>query len=216
MERKTVTFKPTCTVQTPLCRREDDATAEEDKLRLYYSRSKLEMMNLKANSLCILSRALPPIESFGTHLLDWRDSVIKKPGRVVAKDMPRSLELRMYPAHARRKIVVNRTLLRYQRLLLDAKPDINGKAWLLALARVSGKLTAWSTLVAAETARWDAVRAHDPDDYPILIVSKPVNITPPFLVSRKQRGQQQEQEKNHALRRVALEDGAGAKRGKIN
>jgi hypothetical protein len=212
-ERKTVTFKPTCTVQTPLSR--EDATAEEDKSRLYYSKSELEMMNLKANALCILSRALPAIEGSGTHLLERRDSVIEKPGRAVAKDTPRGLELRMYPTRARRKIVANRILLRYQRLL-DAKPNMNGEARLLALAGASGRLTAWSTLVAAETARWDAVRAHDPDDYPIPIASEPVDITLPFPAPGKRRRQRQEQEQNHSSRRVTLEDGAGAKRGKID
>ena len=83
-KEKTVTFKPTCTVRIPHCNKRPTA---EDKSRLYYSRHELKMMNLKANALCILSRALPTIESSGIHL-DRRDSFIEK-SSAVAKDTPR-------------------------------------------------------------------------------------------------------------------------------
>ena len=211
-KEKTVTFEPTCTVRTPYC---DEGPTVEDKSRLYYSRNELRMMNLEANALCILSRALPAIECSGTHLLDRRDSVIKK-SRDVAKDTPRGLELTMYPARRRTKFIANKSLLRYQSLL-DAKPNVSGETRLLALAGASRKLTAWSALVAAETARWDALRAYDSDEYPIPIASEPVNITSPFPSFRKRRREQQElQEQHHMSRRVTVEDGAGAKRRNVD
>ena len=210
-EKKTVIFEPTCTVRIPHC---DECPTAEDKSRLYYSRHELKMMNLEANALCILSRSLPAIESSGTHL-DRRDSVIMKSSSV-AKDTPRGLELKMYPARQRAKFIANKSLLRYQRLL-DTKPIIDSETRLMALAGASRKLTAWSSLVAAETARWDALRAYDTDGYTIPIdESEPVNIitTSPFsaIISTKRRRLRQEQEQHHASRRVTLEDEARATR----
>ena len=78
-----------CTVRILHC---DERPTAEDKLRLYYSRHELKMMNREANVLCILSRALPAIESSGTHL-DRRDSFIEKLSPV-AKDTPCSAFVR--------------------------------------------------------------------------------------------------------------------------
>ena len=90
-EKKTVIFEPTCTVRIPHC---DECPTAEDKSRLYYSRHELKMMNLEANALCILSRALPAIESSGTHL-DRRDSFIEKSSAIATdKDTLRSAFVR--------------------------------------------------------------------------------------------------------------------------
>jgi hypothetical protein len=195
--KKTVTFKSTCTVRVPR-RREDEIV--EDKTRLYYTRAELNMIKLEATALCMLSRALPAIEGSGTHL-DRRDSIINK-SCALATDTPRGLERAMYPARDRTKIIAMRSLLKYQRLL-DAKPNLTSEEKRLALAGASRKLTAWSTLVAMETARWDALRAHDRDDYPIPIVFEPVTITSPFPFYKKR------------TRRVTAEDEASAKRRKV-
>ena len=196
--KKTVSFKPTCTVRiTHVC---EDSTAD-DKSRLYYSRHELDMMKLEANALCILSRALPvAAASAGTHLLDRRDSILTRT-RAVATDTPRGLELTMYPARKRIKLIAMQSLLRYQ-VLLDTKPNLGSDDRQLALAGASTRLTAWSTLVAMETARWDALRAYDSDGYPIPVVSEPVIITSPFPFYMK--------------RRITPDDEAGAKRRKID
>lgn len=231
MKEKSVSFKPTCTVRTFHCDHDIPNTTADDKSKLYYSRHELKILYLEATALCVLSRALPGIENTGSHhLLDRRDSIIiskKSPGggAVLAKDTPRGLELNMYPARHRTKIIANKSLLKYQRLLLDKKPNVNSETRLLALANASRKLTAWSRLVAIETARWDASRAYDSDGYDIPIddvIEHAANIiiaTSPFsdvgtTEKRRRRHQrEQEQERHHvSMRRVTLEDEARAKR----
>jgi hypothetical protein len=176
-----VSFKPTCTVRiTYVC---EDSTAD-DKSRLFYSRHELDMMKLEANALCILSRALPvAAASAGTHLLDRRDSILMRT-RAVATDTPRGLELTMYPERKRIKLIALQSLLRYQ-VLLDTKPNLCSEDRQFALAGASMRLTAWSTLVAMETARWDALRAYDSDGYQIPVVDEPVVISSPFSISKK-------------------------------
>jgi hypothetical protein len=194
--KKTVSFMPTYTVRTSQgC---EDSTMD-DKSRLYYSKHELDMMKLEANALCILSRALPATASTGTHLLDRCDSVLTRT-RAVATDTPRGLELTMHPARKRIKLIAMQSLLRYQRLL-DTKPNLGSEDRQLALAGASMRLTAWSTLVAMETARWDALRAYDSDNYPIPVVSEPVVISSPFSFQRK--------------RQIAPDDEAGANRTMI-
>ena len=131
----------------------------------------------------------------------------------------------MYLTRHMMKIIANKSLLKYQRLLLDKKPNVNSETRLLALANASRKLTAWSRLVAIETARWDASRAYDSDGYDIPIddvIEHAANIiiaTSPFsdvgtTEKRRRRHQrEQEQERHHvSMRRVTLEDEAHAKR----
>ena len=196
--KKTVSFKPTCAVRiTHGC--EDSIV--DDKSRLFYSRHELEMMKLEASALCVLSRDLPvAAASAGTHLLDRRDSILTRT-RAVATDTPRGLELAMYPARRNIKLIAKQSFLRYQRLL-DTKANLGSEERQLALAGASMRLTGWSTLVAMETARWDALRAYDWDGYPIPVVYEPVVITSPFPFYKK--------------RRIALDDEAGAKRRKID
>lgn len=230
MKEKSVSFKPTCTVRIFHCGRGIPDTTADEKSKLYYSRHDLKIFHLEANALCVLSRALPGIANTGSHhLLDRRDSIIiskKSPGGavVLAKDTPRGLELNMYPTRHRTKIIANKSLLKYQRLLLDKKPNMNSETRLLALANASRKLTAWSRLVAIETARWDASRAYDSDGYDIPIDDvidracgeppRPFRMSALYEEAKKAAAQrEQEQERHHvSTRRVTLEDEGRAKR----
>ena len=196
--KKTVSFKPTSTVR--ITHRFEDSTMD-DKSRLYYSRRELDTTKLEANALCILSRALPAAMSTGTYLLDRCDSVLTRTRAVAATDTPRGLELTMYPARKKIKLIALRSLLRYQSVL-NTKPNLGGENRQLALASASMRLTGWSTLVAMETARWDALRAYDSDGYPIPVISEPVVMTSPFPFYRKKL--------------IAPDDEAGAKRSKID
>ena len=82
-------------------------------------------------------------------------------------DTLRGLELIMYPKRKQNKILAQRSLLKYQQLL-KSKPHLSTERE-EALAIASTKLNLWSTMVAIETARLDALRAYDGCDYLIPI-----------------------------------------------
>jgi len=83
-------------------------------------------------------------------------------------DTLRGLELIMYPKRKQNKILAQRSLLKYQQLL-KSKPHLSTERREEAMAIASTKLNLWSTMVAIETARLDALRAYDGCDYLIPI-----------------------------------------------
>mmetsp|Transcript_6344 Transcript_6344/g.10064 ORF Transcript_6344/g.10064 Transcript_6344/m.10064 type:complete len:279 (-) Transcript_6344:34-870(-) len=190
--KKGVTFKPTATVRTYSPGKGSILTKEE-KSKLYYSRKELTLFNLEVNAICTLSQDLPHIRNSGTLLPVAEDSVIEleKDGDSNggdAIDSLRGLELSMYPKRHQNKLLAQRSFLKYQRML-KSRPDISAKRKHLALAAASAKLNLWSSLVAIETARLDAIRAYD-EDYSIPVVAPQltVGISPfSFYRTRKQQ-----------------------------
>jgi hypothetical protein len=86
-----------------------------------------------------------------------------KKGTVIV-DTLRGLELIMFPKRKRNKMLALCSLLKYQQLL-KSKPHLSTERREQALAMASVKLNLWSTKVAIETARLDALRAYEGCDY---------------------------------------------------
>ena len=192
--KKKVTFKPTCTVRTHT---EVKGPLTKDELSmLYYSRRELQIMNLEARAICTLTQELPEIQNRGTLLteqdrrysgtvmaasrpklhrrgswlgLDEEGEDNHTPGTMI--DTLRGLELIMYPKRKQNKLLAHRSLLKYQQQL-KSKPNFSSAQKVQALAVASEKLNLWSSLVALETARLDALRAYDGD---YLIPIEPLN-----------------------------------------
>lgn len=191
--KKKVTFKPTCTVRTHT---EVKGPLTKDELsRLYYSRRELQIMNLEARAICTLTQELPEIQNRGTLLTEQdrrysgtvmvasRPTLHRRgswlgldeereedtPGTMI--DTLRGLELIMYPKRKQNKLLAHRSLLKYQQQL-KSKPNLSSAQKVQALAVASEKLNLWSSLVALETARLDAMRAYDGD---YLIPIEPLN-----------------------------------------
>lgn len=114
-------------------------------------------------------------------------------------DTLRGLELIMFPKRKRNKMLALRSLLKYQQLL-KSKPHLSTERKEQALAMASVKLNLWSTKVAIETARLDALRAYDGCDYlipiePLTLVkddeSKMMQMKQPFsFYEKKMRGEE--------------------------
>ena len=192
-KKKKVTFKPTCTVRTHT---EVKGPLSKDELSgLYYSRRELQIMNLEARAICTLTQELPEIQNRGTFLTEqdrrysgtvmaasrptlhrrgsWlgldEEEQDDTPGTMI--DTLRGLELIMYPKRKQNKLLAHRSLLKYQQLL-NSKPNLSPERKVKLLAAASEKLNKWSSLVALETARLDALRAYDGD---YLIPIEPLN-----------------------------------------
>ena len=151
-------------------------------------------MNLEARAICTLTQELPEIQNRGTLLTEqdrrnsgtifasrptlhrrgsWlgldEEEEDNTPGTMI--DTLRGLELIMYPKRKQNKLLAHRSLLKYQQLL-NSKPNLGPERKVQLLAAASEKLNQWSSLVALETARLDALRAYDGD---YLIPIEPLN-----------------------------------------
>lgn len=182
--KKSVTFKPTCTVRTHKC----NGLTKEEKAKLYYSKQELNIFNLEAHAVCTLSLELPNIRNTGTLLtMERRESMLGLDDNdASAMNTLRGLEPIMYPKRKQNKLLARRSLLKFQKLL-NSKPNVSGERKHLALAAASAKLNLWSSLVAMETARLDVLRVYD-GEYMIPIAT-PVTIISPFPFCKKRRQQ---------------------------
>lgn len=186
--RKSVTFKRTTTVRTYSWRHGQGVTKEE-KSRLYYSKEELNIFKLEAKAICTLSQELPMRSNSGT-LFDEEPGglMIGMDARDGSVDSLRGLELTFYPKRMQNKLLAQKTLLKYQ-VFLNSKLGMTEERRRLALAMASTKLNMWSSLVAAETARLDSLRAHDGDYLIPTEYAKPVTMIPPFsFYKQKRRG----------------------------
>lgn len=98
----------------------------------------------------------------------------------------RGLEIRLCPVRAQNSKVVRKAVLKYQQQLTgDSRKTPEKKA--RSLAALSCKVNSWSSLVAQETARLDALRATEYDKESHLLPSlEPRDISPfPLPLKRK-------------------------------
>jgi len=139
---KSVAFSPTVKVRT--------YSPCGEKSKLYYSKQDFNTFRVEAKTI---------IRNLGTLLLS-HDSMTVLESDDDAKDSVRGLELLMFRRRAQNKHRAQRWLLRYQKLL-NSKLDLISERKHMALSMVSAKINSWSSAVAAETARLDAIRACD-------------------------------------------------------
>ena len=160
-------FQPTITVRQSI----GGAITTEERSRSFYSKDELGTFSLEVKSIIrasSLSKELP------------------HQGELLAADPAlRGLEHYLCPVRVRNKLIVKRSLLKFQRYL-KADPNKTRKEKIPSLASVSVKLTHWSKMVARETARLNSLQAYD-GDYSIPI-SKPLVISQfPYLTKRVRR-----------------------------
>jgi hypothetical protein len=184
-KRKGVSFKPTATVRTFSSRQRKNMTKEE-KSRLYYSKEELNIFSLEAKAICTLSQDLPGKRNSGT-LFEATDScTIGSNERGDEVDSLRGLELLVYPRRTQNKLLAQKSLLKYQ-AFLNTKPGMTEERKSQALAMASTKLTLWSSVVAAQTAQLDALRAYEGDYLIPTDTTKPKAVKSPFSYYRQKR-----------------------------
>jgi hypothetical protein len=164
--KRIVMFQPTISVRQSIgC-----AITTEERSRSFYRKDELTTFSLEVKSIIrasSLSKELP------------------HPGELAVDPALRGLEHYLCPVRVRNKLIVKRTLLKFQRYL-KANPNKTSEEKIQYLASVSVKLTHWSKMVARETARLNSLQAHD-GDYSIPI-SKPLVISQfPYLTKRVRR-----------------------------
>ena len=191
--KKSVSFKPTVAVRKV----HSIQHSKEEKSKLYYSKKELQMFNLEARAICILSQDLPEKTNSGTILEPSRRSIYGLEGNdndaavSAATDSLRGLEIMMYPKRNKNKWIARRSLLKYQ-TILKSRPNMTTEQRHISLAAASAKLNAWSSAVAVETGRLDALRAYA-DDYVIPIStlrdvsSSATTVSSPISYCKKKR-----------------------------
>lgn len=146
-------------------------------------------MHRENQVLCTLSQALLSPEQYQLAKAARQDTIFAPPSL-------RGLELMIYPTRRKNKYLAIRSVLKYQAMLnskmnhsaatKEEEEDVlSVEMTQLALATASAKLTAWSSLVAAETGRLDSLAAYDGalgDCYHYLV---PKNKEEAFLVHKK-------------------------------
>jgi hypothetical protein len=175
--KKVVTMKPTVIIH------DIDATvSQEEKSELYYTKDDLVMTNLEIKAICALSKHLPQTPYDDTNNKDSKCWLA-----VEADGFLRGLEFHIYPLRFRNKLLARRALLKYQSHLAEKYPDITHEQKAKAMATASEKLSAWSHVVAKETARLDSLRAYD-GDYMIPLDNLPMCVSPfPELTIKPKR-----------------------------
>lgn len=180
--KKVVTMKPTVIIH------DIDATVtQEEKSELYYTKDDLVMTNLEIKAICALSKHLPQTPYDDIMLCSTNNQDSKCWLAVEADGFLRGLEFHIYPLRFRNKLLARRALLKYQTHLAEKYPDITHEQKAKAMATASEKLSAWSHVVAKETARLDSLRAYD-GDYMIPLDNLPMCVSPfPELTMKPKR-----------------------------
>mmetsp|Transcript_14582 Transcript_14582/g.24513 ORF Transcript_14582/g.24513 Transcript_14582/m.24513 type:complete len:235 (-) Transcript_14582:75-779(-) len=150
--KKRVRMNPTVLVQEfsvqPL--------TEEEKSELYYTRSDMNNFILDVKDIAYSHQL--------TQTMSKTDCIRAQDNIAVESDgFLRGIELQIYPQRAQNKLIARRALLKYQTYLQTQRIDITPEQKATAMRAASEKLSAWSQLVAKETARLDSLRAYDAD-----------------------------------------------------
>lgn len=105
-----------------------------------------------------------------------------------AEDIFRGTESRLYPQRFQNRLVARKALIKYQTHLQTNHAGITPQQKANAMRTASEKLSAWSQLVAQETARLDSLRAYDADYYLIPLDDAPVQFSSSPHGTFKSRG----------------------------
>lgn len=176
--KREVTFKPTAKVRLYTPAHDNKHSTKEEKSKLYYSKDELKVFNLEAQAICTLSQELPDIRNSGTLMVGVSDDC--------TTDSLRGLELMMFPKRRQNKILMRKSLLKYQ-TLLNSRPDMDSEQKHKALAVASAKFNLWASNVARDTACLDAMRVFEGEYLIPVDVPTPVTFDFPLMCYRKRR-----------------------------
>lgn len=174
-----VTFAPTITVQ-PI---DKLATTTEEKANLYYSKADMATFNqevkairsiVKKQAQHLITTDKDANASSASTSATATGGIILSPQRLEADPALRGLELHLLSTRVKNKILAQKALLKYQKGLAASCNNSNSHSTSKSdeeraqcLAAASQRLTAWSTQVALETARFDSLQAFDEEEYNI-------------------------------------------------
>lgn len=170
--KKRVAFKSTVAVH------EIDAEpmTKEEKSTLFYTKDDLRMTSLEVRAVTCLSNQLPQTLSYCS--VDDPNNESSK--CILAMDESdsflRGLEFYIYPQRLQNRLLVRKALIKYQSHLHKKFPNATPEEFAKAMKKASEKLSAWSQLVAQETARIDSLRAYD-SEYLIPLDTTPVEFS---------------------------------------
>ncbi len=180
--KKRVTLKPFVWVHEV----EAQPMTKEEKAKLYYTKDDLKIINLEVRAIYALSNQLPQAPHTtcctGTGIDNQDSNESSNCVLAIENDaFLRGLEFYIYPQRFRKKLIARKALLKYQSHLQKNRPNISPEEKAKAMKTASENLSAWSKLVAQETARIDSLRAYDTeyliplDDSPVTFSSSPTH-----------------------------------------
>mmetsp|Transcript_3012 Transcript_3012/g.4548 ORF Transcript_3012/g.4548 Transcript_3012/m.4548 type:complete len:300 (+) Transcript_3012:109-1008(+) len=150
--KKRVTLNPTVSVHE-ICAK---PITKEEKSELYYTKDDYDMTILEVKAIA-LTHQLPHVSE--------EDTSTRSNCMVAAEadGFLRGIELLIYPQRFQNKLVARRALIKYQTHLETNCNGVTPEQKAKAMRMAGEKLSAWSHLVAKETARLDSLRAYDAD-----------------------------------------------------
>lgn len=154
---------------------------KEEKSKLYYTKDDYNMTILQVKAIALTHQP---------QLSDKRNSN----SYLVAAEADgflRGIESHLYPQRSQNRFVARRALIKYQTYLQTHHNGIAPDQKAKALRTASEKLSAWSQLVAQETARLDSIRAYDAD-YLIPLEGSPMEFSSYSEFTLKRRESVQE------------------------
>ena len=159
--------------------------AKEEKSDLYYTKDDYNMTILEVKAIA-LTHQQPQVSGNSN---SNNNSLVA----AEADDFLRGIESHLYPQRFQNRLVARRALIKYQTHLQTNCAGITPDQQAKAMRAASEKLSAWSQLVAQETARLDSLRAYDAE-YLIPLKDDPVEFSSYPDVTFERRGTVQFQE----------------------
>ncbi len=154
----------------------------EEKSELYYTKDDYDMTILEVKAIAF------------THKQPRVSDSSNSSNCLVAAEADgflRGIESHLYPQRFQNRFVARRALIKYQSHLQTHYNGITPDQRAKAMRTASEKLSAWSLLVAQETARLDSIRAYDAD-YLIPLEGAPIEFSSYSDFTFKRRESDQE------------------------
>ena len=174
--KKRVQFNPTAFV----LEYEPPQLTDEERSKLYFSKDDMDMTLQEVKEI-VLSKQ----QSYSTCCIggDCDDdiSIRCEIHNIVvaaeADDVIRGIELQAYPRRSQNKLIGRRAVMKYQKHLNEKRINLTQEQKAKTLRAASEKFSAWSRMVALETARLDSIRAYD-EEYMIPLSGHRIQCAP--------------------------------------
>ena len=182
--RNKVTLNPTVSVHEISAK----PMTKEEKSELYITKDDYDMAILEVKAIALKHQQLQVSKEDNS-----KRSIFTGMVTAEADDFLRGTESRLYPQRFQNRWVARRALLKYQTHLQTNCAGITPEQKSNAMRIASEKLSAWSQLVAQETARLDSLRAYDADYLiPLPLDDAPIQFSSSPYVTLKCRGSVQD------------------------
>ena len=147
---------------------------KEEKAKLYITKDDYDMAVLEVKAIALTHKQTnDPVSDEDKS----NSNIFMLMVAAEAHDFLRGTEKYLFPKRFQNRVVARKALIMYQTHLQENYAGITLEQKAKAMRTASEKLSAWSQLIAQETARIDSLRAYDAADYMIPLDDAPVQVS---------------------------------------